>query len=324
MKTTLLFLTVFLSAPLFGQNVYIPDANFKTYLVGNPDINTNGDTEIQLSEATPFDGQIVCNYENIFDLTGIEAFTALTSLSCYFNQLTSLDLSQNTALYYLRCDNNELTGLDVGQNTALTHLECSSNQLISLDVSQNIALTVLNCGGNQLTGLDVSQNTALTVLGCGGYQLTSLDVSQNTALEGLYCANNQLTSLDVSQNIALTELYCFDNQLTCLNVANGNNIDFSYFITSENPNLDCVQVDNAEWSSANWTGFNGQIDPQMYFSEDCNNDCSSSASLSELTISKNLIKILDLMGRETSFKPNTPLIYVYDDGSIQKVFSVEY
>jgi len=40
--------------------------------------------------------------------------------------------------------------------------------------------------------------------------------------------------------------------------------------------------------------------------------------------SKNLIKILDLMGRETSFKPNTPLIYVYDDGSIEKVFSVEY
>ena len=39
---------------------------------------------------------------------------------------------------------------------------------------------------------------------------------------------------------------------------------------------------------------------------------------------KNLIKILDLMGRETSFKPNTPLIYVYDDGSIEKVFSVEY
>ena len=39
---------------------------------------------------------------------------------------------------------------------------------------------------------------------------------------------------------------------------------------------------------------------------------------------KELIKILDMMGRETTFKPNTPLIYVYDDGSIEKVFSVEY
>ena len=41
-------------------------------------------------------------------------------------------------------------------------------------------------------------------------------------------------------------------------------------------------------------------------------------------IPKQIIKIIDLMGRETSFKPNTPLIYVYDDGSIKKVFSVEY
>jgi len=40
--------------------------------------------------------------------------------------------------------------------------------------------------------------------------------------------------------------------------------------------------------------------------------------------SKNLIQILDMMGRETTFKPNTPLIYVYDDGSTEKVFSVEY
>ena len=45
--------------------------------------------------------------------------------------------------------------------------------------------------------------------------------------------------------------------------------------------------------------------------------------LSELTTSKNLIQILDLMGRETPFKPNTPLIYVYDDGSIEKVFTIE-
>jgi len=44
----------------------------------------------------------------------------------------------------------------------------------------------------------------------------------------------------------------------------------------------------------------------------------------KLITSKNLIQILDMMGRETSFKPNTPLIYVYDDGSTEKVFIVEY
>jgi hypothetical protein len=55
-------LLVLLALPLigFGQNVNIPDANFKAYLVGNTAINTNGDTEIQVSEATAFTGTIYC------------------------------------------------------------------------------------------------------------------------------------------------------------------------------------------------------------------------------------------------------------------------
>ena len=64
----------------FGQNVNIPDANFKAYLVGNTAINTNGDTEIQVSEATAFNGGIYCHSMSISNLTGIEAFTALTWL----------------------------------------------------------------------------------------------------------------------------------------------------------------------------------------------------------------------------------------------------
>ena len=45
MKKTLLIL---LCLPMigFGQNVNIPDANFKAYLVGNSNINTNNDSEM--------------------------------------------------------------------------------------------------------------------------------------------------------------------------------------------------------------------------------------------------------------------------------------
>jgi len=278
MKTTLLFVSVFLTVSLFGQNVNIPDANFKAYLVGNSAINTNNDTEIQVSEASSYDEIISVQAYNISDLTGIEAFTSITILWCVGNQLTSLDVSANTALTSLYCDDNQITNLDVSNNTALTRLYCGLNQL------------------------------------------TSLDVSANTALTSLWFVGNQLTSLDVSANTALTSLYCEYNILTCLNVKNGYNSNFQYFHASDNPNLTCIEVDDVTYSTANWT----VIDAQSSFSTDCNNDCSNTSGINELTTSKNLMQILDMMGRETTFQPNTTLIYVYDDGSTEKVFSMEY
>lgn len=38
---------------------------------------------------------------------------------------------------------------------------------------------------------------------------------------------------------------------------------------------------------------------------------------------KSLIKIIDLMGRETEFKPNTPLIFIYSDGTRERVMKIE-
>ena len=110
-----------------GYVVNIPDANFKTYLVGNTAINTNGDTEIQVSEAAAFAGQINCSGLSISDLTGIEAFTALTDLRCNLNSLTALDVSNNTALTTFYCSNNSLTSLNVASNTALTALAFGVN-----------------------------------------------------------------------------------------------------------------------------------------------------------------------------------------------------
>ena len=152
MKNFILVLIVF-PCLLGCQNenneiVNIPDANFKKYLIGNEDINTNGDNEIQLSEASSFEGYMDCSEMNISNLKGIEAFTALTQLGLDYNQLTSLDVSKNTALAYLNCGGNKLTSLDVSKNTALDGLDCGENQLTSLDVSKNTALTYLMCSGN--------------------------------------------------------------------------------------------------------------------------------------------------------------------------------
>ena len=50
----------------------------------------------------------------------------------------------------------------------------------------------------------------------------------------------------------------------------------------------------------------------------------SASRITEIADStKKLIKIVNLLGQETEFKPNTSLIYIYDDGSTEKVFQFE-
>ncbi|MBU3172760.1 Ig-like domain-containing protein [Clostridium estertheticum] len=157
-------------------------------------------------------------YGYISNLSGIEYFTALNTLYCHDNQLTTLDVSKNMALSRLDCGFNQLKTLDVTKNTELTDLDCEHNKLTSL-VTKNTALTDLDCIGNQLTTLDVSKNTALSQLKCEYNQLTTLDITKNTALYVLECEFNKLTTLDLSKNMALHSLWCEENQLTTLDVS---------------------------------------------------------------------------------------------------------
>ena len=323
MKKLLLLLFLGFTLLGFSQTTAIPDPNFEQALIylgyDTAPINGSVPTAI-ISGVTGLD----VGYRNIADLTGIEDFTALTSLNCDFNQLTSLDVSNNFALTALFCANNQLTSLDVSNNPALTELGCFDNQLTSLDVSNNTALNYLGCGYNQLTSLDVSNNTALNYLGCSYNQLTSLDVSNNIALNGLFFYNNQLTSLDVTNNNALIYLYCENNQLTSLDVRNGNNTSFVYFKSTNNPNLTCIYVDDADYSNVNWTN----IDPASTF---VNNEAECALSIGDnpfeldVTIYPNptdnylfiegnknpiSISIYNLLGAEVISKSNTDKIDV--------------
>jgi len=80
------------------ENVNIPDANFKAYLLTISELKTPGSSEITVAKAQAFTGVLFCVSKNISDLTGIEAFVNITYLNCAQNQLTSLDVSSNTAL----------------------------------------------------------------------------------------------------------------------------------------------------------------------------------------------------------------------------------
>jgi len=221
MKKTLLFLQlVLITIFAFSQNVNIPDANFKAYLVGNNAINTNADTEIQITEATAFTGTISCNNLNIANLTGIEAFTNLGVLTVNNNNLTSINVTSNTSLSFLDVSDNNLSSLNVSNNNLLQQLRCENNTLVSLDLSGCPLLTLLYCWDNSLSNLNINNNTDLRFLNARNNSLSTLNVSINTLLEVLRCNNNNLTSIDITSNIKLEDVELQNNDLTALNIVN--------------------------------------------------------------------------------------------------------
>lgn len=402
-----------------AQNITIPDSNFKSYLVNNPEINTNGDSEIQLIEAEAFIGTIDCNSRNIQSLSGIEKFKNITELICYSNSLFELNLfyntklkklncgasgiqfleiSQNIALTDLSCVNNGLTYLDVSnnfelktlytsnnqflselnvsnnpklevlytsstsltsldltQNTLLKSLDIGFNQISNIDLSQNVTLMEFYCGLTQLSNLDVSKNIKLKILQvfdnplittldvsknvalldfiCPRNGITALDVSKNILMQKFYCHENSLTSLDVKTNINLVEFSCFgnqltnldvknntyltllscrDNQLNSLNLKNGNNTLLSIFRATNNPSLECIEVDNVDFANfqSNWL----KDDIASY-----NINCSLSVTEND----KNNFKIYPNPVKNTlNFSQEVSNIYIIDtSGKIIKNFN---
>lgn len=218
----LVMLLVTMSVPAFAETgdveingTNFPDANFRA-IVSSFDVdgsNTLSATEIAAVK------YLSCYNKKVKDLTGIEHFTALTTLQCDYNELTALDISKNTALTILTCVKNQLTVLDVSRNADLKRLLCFGNKLTALDVGNNTALETLYCGSNELTALDVSKNTELKELNCANNKLASLDLRKNMELAVLDCHYNGLTELDVKSNTKLTKLICFTNSLTALDVS---------------------------------------------------------------------------------------------------------
>lgn len=226
----------------------IPDTNFENKLIefGYDDVTDGKVLTSNINNVT----ELWVQYSNISDLTGIEDFVELKKLMCSDNYLLSLDLSNNTKLTKLSCTNNYLSdGLNLSNNLLLDSLSYSPRpfppHLSTLNLNNNLNLKYL-----------------YVYLG----KLTSLDLSNNVNLSTLICGVNQLTSLDLSNNINLIELECSNNQqLTCLNLKNGNNQNLELQAVF-NQNLNCIEVDDQAYSTANWTN----IDAGTTFSTNCN------------------------------------------------------
>ena len=328
----------------FFQQTYVPDDNFEAYLEANGMGDGISGNDSVLTPNINTVTTLNVNGLNIADLTGIEAFTALTILSCWNNQLTNLDLSQNTALTSLNCHYNQIISLDFSNNPVLKNVDCKDNQLLSLDFSNNPALWWLEADNNNINSLNINGCDTLFSIMFNNNQLTNLNLSTNTNLIQIYCVNNQIDTLDFSNctnHFGILE--ATNNNLSYLNLQNGHLASEVWI--QNNPNLTCILIDSNEVIN------NFQLDPQHYFSNNCsgvtptwncsNGVCSDpgtgtgaytsltacqtvcgTTEIQEQTTNKELLKVTDLLGRETK-ATNQLLFYIYNDGTVEKKVVIE-
>jgi Leucine-rich repeat (LRR) protein len=249
-----------------GKNTLLQGSNGGIRLKNNPDLtciqvddvaysNTNWKdkkdaTAIYSSDACPLNIAYTkipdVNFENKLISLGIDkdgpnGKVATASIAA----LTSLNVSNSAII--------NLAGIE--DFASLITLDCSKNQLKELAISNNRTLIKLNCSENQLSELYLSTNTGLNNLNCSSNNILVLDVSRNLQLVNLSASFNRISTLDVSNNKYLKELDCAKNNMYNLNLKNGNNANMQNMIFgnfTENPNLLCIQVDSASFSTDNW------------------------------------------------------------------------
>ncbi len=212
-----------------------PDENFRDYVAGEWD--KNQDKYFSPSEIANAKW-ISCDNKEISNLKGIEFFTNIWLLECYYNNLTTIDLSHNKKLSYINCHHNQLNELDVSGLPLLETFYCGHNALPSIDVSKNEKLEDFNCQNNHLDTLNVSQNKELVKLGCGSNNLTELDVSENKKLKTLGCYENKLRNLNLGNQIELEWLSCGTNPLSVLDVSANTKLKELYVSKTNLTSLD--------------------------------------------------------------------------------------
>jgi len=156
-------------------------------------------------------------------------------------------------------------------------------------------------------------DTVLTLLISNNGVTDLTGIEDFIQLSNLSCSGNQIIDLDLSNNYNLVELNCNNNLLSSLDVRNGNNTGLLYFTAINNPQLDCIAVNDVTHANFNWIKDSGCV-----FSTNC-----STSSVRDFNEFKTLIKIVDVFGREVVPKPNMTLFYIYSNGTVEKRIVLE-
>lgn len=178
-------------------------------------------------------------------------------------------------------------------------------------------------------GTHVGQSANMVSFGIATTGSTDKYMARHRADDGTYIGTVQSNNIDLSWHF-ITTTYDGDSLKFYID---GTMESFTLINTSA-PKIDTLLIGCGRTNAIAYGFFyEGVIDDiRIYNREltDCEieelyigvNPCN--VGLEELTqANKELVKIIDFMGRETKYKPNTTLIFIYSDGTRERVMKLE-
>jgi hypothetical protein len=169
-------------------------------------------------------------------------------------QILTADALSVVEIEITNSDNNifNFTGIqDFGNLQSFTagFTNCIEINFGSLPNLHTILLNV----NDQLETIDLSGCPQLEDLMIESNNILSLNLSSNFQLSNLSCSLNNIQVLDLRLNTLLTRVICNFNSLVNLDLRNGNNTSITSYNSTNNPDLECIFVDDPAYSEANWT-----------------------------------------------------------------------
>ncbi len=180
-----------------AQITYIPDPIFEQELI-TQNIDSDGIVNGQMltSDALTVTSltiyAVINNGEYISDLTGIEDFINLESLTVNVTMVEELNINTLVNLKYLDCVDNMLTSIDVSNNILLEYLDITSqgdvepiNAFTEIDLSNNPNIHTLNAMGgiNKINLNNGNNNSNMLINVSAGYWVEDGEFYGNVCIE---------------------------------------------------------------------------------------------------------------------------------------------
>ena len=215
-----------------------------------PKIDADGDGKITFEEASVvkelnlgFAEKPESTVDCVTDITGLEYFTSLETLSLKFNSvsdikpiegistlkvlilgenpISSINLDKLGELTDLRLYGTNISEIDLSKTPKLESLYLQRTKVSKVDLTplQSLDQALINKCSN-LSELKASNLPSLTRLDAVEGNLTSFEISDCPSLRELHLNSNKLTSIKLNNLAMLMRLNVYDNQLTSIIVSN--------------------------------------------------------------------------------------------------------